>query len=322
MSFDPIANARSILRLESEAINRAANRIDGQFSRAVERVGALTGTLIASGVGKSGHVARKVAATFSSIGTPAIFLHPTEAAHGDIGVCRPGDVALLISKSGATAELCALLSLLRDRSADIIAIVGSLASPLAAASDIAIDASVCIEADEHNVAPSCSTTVAMALGDALAFTVMQRRRLPAAELARNHPGGSIGKLFQTAVAEVMARGSGVAWVRSGDLLSHVLQEVTRSGLGCACVVTTDGVLEGLITDGDIRRALQKGLDVASPAEQLMTRNPVTVRPDTTLYQALQAMEGRASQISVLPVIEGSRCVGVIRLHDIHQAAIL
>jgi arabinose-5-phosphate isomerase len=194
----------------------------------------------------------------------------------------------------------------------IIAIVVSLTSPLAAASDIAIDASICVEADEYSVAPSCSTTVAMALGDALAFTVMRFRRLTAAELARNHPGGSIGRLFQVEVGEVMARGSRVAWVQGGDLLSHVLQDVTRSGLGCACVVTLDGVLEGLITDGDIRRALQRGLDVASPAAQLMTRNPVTIGARATLYEALQAMEGRASQISVLPVVEDMRCVGVIR----------
>jgi arabinose-5-phosphate isomerase len=250
------------------------------------------------------------------------FCMPQKAAHGDIGVCRPGDVALLISKSGATAELCALVSLLRDRSAAIIAFVGSLTSYLAEAADIAIDASVCVEADEHNVAPSCSTTVAMALGDALAFTVMRYRRLTAAELARNHPGGAIGKLFQVAVGQVMAHGSHVAWVRGGDPLSHILQEVTRSGLGCACVVTADGVLEGLITDGDIRRALQRGLDVTAPAAQFMTRNPVTIGPRATLYEALQAMEGRASQISVLPVVEGSRCAGVIRLHDIHQAGIL
>jgi arabinose-5-phosphate isomerase len=308
---------------EAQAIVRAADEIDHRFAKAVNLIAGSEGAVIVSGIGKSGHVAHKIAATFASTGTPALFLHAAEAAHGDIGMCRNGDVALLISKSGATAELNALAGMLREREVPIIAIVGAANSPLAASADVALDGAVSREADLHNLAPSSSTAVAMALGDALAFAVMRVRKLAADDLARNHPGGRIGYLFRVKVGDAMAPSSLIAQVRRDDLLRSVLEQVTRSGLGCACVIDEDGNLEGLITDGDIRRALQRSVDVdAARASDVMTRSAVTIEPSATLYQAIQLMEDRPSQISVLPVVDGTRCIGLIRLHDIYQAGLL
>lgn len=314
---------RAAMLAEAQAIVRAADQIDHRFARAVHLIAGSEGAVIVSGIGKSGHVAHKIAATFASTGTPALFLHAAEAAHGDIGMCRNGDVALLISKSGATAELNALAGMLHEREVPIIAITGVANSPLAASADVALDGSISREADLHNLTPSSSTAVAMALGDALAFAVMRVRKLEAEDLARNHPGGRIGHLFRVKVADAMAPGNRVAQVRGDDLLRSVLEQITRSGLGCACVIDEDGNLEGLITDGDIRRALQRSIDVdAARASDVMTRSPVTIEPSATLYQAIQLMEDRPSQISVLPVVGGARCVGLIRLHDIYQAGLL
>jgi arabinose-5-phosphate isomerase len=314
---------RDAMLAEAQAIVRAADQIDHRFARAVQLIAESEGAVIVSGIGKSGHVAHKIAATFASTGTPAFFLHAAEAAHGDIGMCRNGDLALLISKSGATGELIALTSMLREREVPIIAITGAANSPLAISADVALDGSISREADLHNLAPSSSTAVAMALGDALAFAVMRIRRLKADELARNHPGGRIGYLFRVKVGDVMASGNRVAQVHGDDLLHSVLEQVTRSGLGCACVIDENGHLEGLITDGDIRRALQRSIDVeAARAADVMTRTPVTIEHSATLYQAMQLMENRPSQISVLPVIDGPRWVGLIRLHDIYQAGLL
>jgi arabinose-5-phosphate isomerase len=314
---------RAAMLAEAQAIARAADQIDHRFVRAVYLIAGSEGSVIVSGIGKSGHVAHKIAATFASTGTPAFFLHASEAAHGDIGMCRNGDVALLISKSGATAELNELAGMLREREIPIIAITGAANSPLTISADVALDGSISREADHHNIAPSSSTAVALALGDAMAFAVMRVRKLEANDLARNHPGGRIGYLFRVKVSAVMASGSRVAQVSGNDLLHIVLEQITESGLGCACVMDENGNLEGLITDGDIRRALQRAIDVdAARAAEVMTPSPVTIEPTATLYQAIQLMEDRPSQISVLPVVEGARCVGLVRLHDIYQAGLL
>jgi arabinose-5-phosphate isomerase len=318
---DVIETARRILQLESQSILAAAKQLDEQFTRAVHLIANSSegARVIVSGLGKSGHVARKLAATFSSTGTPAVFLHAAEAAHGDIGVCRSGDVAILISKSGSTQELQTLVEMLRAREVSIIAITGSVNSLLARAADVALDGSVEGEADAHNLAPSCSTTVAMALGDALAFTVMQVRRLTEHELARNHPSGWIGRLMHTRVEAAMAQVERVAWVRRDDPMPRVLEAMTRCGLGCACVIGEAGILEGLITDGDVRRAVQRQVNIGGTvAAEIMTRKPITISPQASLYEAVRMMEDRPTQISVLPVVEEARCVGVIRLHDIHQ----
>lgn len=312
--------ARRTLRAEAAAIGRAADLLDERFQRAVRLIVESGGTVIVSGIGKSGHVARKIAATFASTGTPAIFLHAAEAAHGDVGTCRPGDVALLISKSGATTELQTLVGLLRERRVSLISITGSMTSPLARAADVCLDGSVVGEADSHNLAPSCSTAVALALGDALAFASMEARQLTAEQLGANHPAGWTGRLFRTRVGEVMARGERVPRVSAGDGLPRVLDEITRCGLGCACVLSESGALEGLITDGDLRRALHRHVDQSTVrATDIMTREPVIVGPQASLFDATRLMEDRPSQISVLPVVEEGVCAGVIRLHDIYQA---
>jgi arabinose-5-phosphate isomerase len=323
ISASIIEDGRAAMLAESQAIVRAAEQIDQRFIRAVYLIAGSEGSVIVSGIGKSGHVAHKIAATFASTGTPAFFLHASEAAHGDIGMCRNGDIALLISKSGATAELIELAGMLREREIPIIAITGAVNSPLAVSADVALDGSISREADQHNLAPSSSTAVAMALGDAIAFSVMRVRKLEVNDLARNHPGGRIGYLFRVQVSSVMASVSLIAQVQDDALLQSVIEQITESGLGCACVMDENGNLEGLITDGDIRRALQRAIDInAARAADVMTRSPVTVESSATLYQAIQLMEDRPSQISVLPVVDGSRFAGLIRLHDIYQAGLL
>lgn len=311
----------AVMRAEAEAILAAADRLDGRFAEAVRLLAGVSRNVVVSGIGKSGHVARKIAATFSSTGTPAIFLHAAEAQHGDIGFCRSGDAAILLSKSGCTAELRALIPALHERGIPVIAIVGTTNSPLAEAADIALDAGVAAEADPHNLAPSSSTSVALAIGDSLAFALAEVRGHCAETLARNHPGGSTGALFRLSVGQLMTCRDDLPHVRTEDPLRFIIDQATASGMGCVCVLGTEDDLQGLITDGDLRRAVQKFGETNPRAVDIMTPHPVTIQASETLYCALQLMENRPSQISVLPVIDGARYVGLIRLHDIYRAGL-
>lgn len=316
---DCVAEARAVLEAEAQAIAEAAGRLDGSFARAVEILAGHRAKVIVSGLGKSGNVAQKIAATLASTGTPAVYLHPTDALHGDLGVYSHGDPSILISKSGGTAELLKLAPLLRQLESPLIAIVGNTSSPLARQSDVVLDASVRREADAANIAPTSSAAAAMAIGDALALAVMGARGFTAEDFRRRHPAGHLGETLPLAVRDVMHTGDEVAWVSASDPLKQVVIAMTRSTLGAACVVSAERRLEGLITDGDLRRTLETCDDIRElQAGQIMTRTPVTIPPTASLREALRRMEDRPSQISVLPVAgEDGVCVGLIRLHDIY-----
>jgi arabinose-5-phosphate isomerase len=310
------------METEAKAVLAAAQRLDGQFLRAVEFILEQGGKVVVTGIGKSGRVGEKLVATLSSTGTPAVFLHPVEAAHGDLGICSPGDPTILISKSGATAELLRLVPALRELQSPLIGILGNVTSPLSKLVDVVLDASVEAEADPHNLTPSASTSVALALGDALAIALMLARKFMPADFARNHPGGQLGRNLRLTVREVMRTGDRVAWAAAGDPLKQVIIAMTERPAGAACIVSPDGILEGLVTDGDLRRALQVREDLRGlHVRDVMTKNPVTIHPGATLHEALQVMENRPSQISVLPVVDPAtrRCLGLLRIHDIYHA---
>ena len=311
--------ARAAIEIEAASLARAAARLDGQLIRAVDLILAHSGKIVVTGIGKSGHVARKIAATLCSTGTPAVFLHPAEAVHGDLGIYTLGDPTVLLSKNGSSRELLALVPVLRELHSPLIGILGSPGSPLAGQMDVLLDGSVDREADPHNMTPTASAVTAMALGHALAIALMCARRFTPREFSRFHPGGQLGRNLMLAVREAMHSGDEVAMVPPIAPLKEVIIAMTQRPLGGACVVAADGTLAGFITDGDLRRALTLHDDIrALSAADAMTRAPVTIGPGATLGEALERMERRASQISVLPVVgEDGRALGLLRLHDVY-----
>ncbi len=314
-----LAAARAAIEIEAASLSRAASRLNHDLIRAVDLILAHPGKIVLTGIGKSGHVARKIVATLCSTGTPAVFLHPAEAAHGDLGIYTPGDPTVLISKNGTSAELLTLVPQLREFRSPLIGILGCDTSPLAAQLDVLLDASVEREADPHNLAPTASAVTALAVGHALAIALMCARRFTPEEFGRFHPGGQLGRNLRLSVRETMHSGDAVATVAPGASLRDVIIAMTRRPLGGACVVAEDGSLAGFVTDGDLRRALTNHDDIRGlRAEDAMTRTPVTIGPDATLGEALEMMEKRPSQISVLPVVdEAGRALGLIRIHDIY-----
>jgi arabinose-5-phosphate isomerase len=311
------------METEAEAIACAARRIDDTFLAAVRLIEKHSGKIVVTGLGKSGFVAQKLAATMCSTGSPAVFLHPVDALHGDVGIYAPGDPTIILSKSGTTMELLRLIPVLRGLNSPLIGILGSLSSPLAREIDILLDASVRTEADPYNLAPTASTAVATALGDALALAVRRARNLTPDDFAQLHPAGQLGRNLRVTVRQVMHGADAVAWASADSSMKQVIIAMNRYPLGAACVRGDDGALEGLITDGDLRRALHNNDDIREvKAGGLMTIHPVTVSPDATLQDALRLMEDRPSQISVLPVVEGNRCIGLVRLHDLYQTDLL
>jgi len=319
---DAVACGRAAMEAEADAIAAAATRLDAQFARAVEAIAKHKGKIVVTGIGKSGKVGQKIVATLSGTGTPAVFLHPAEAVHGDLGIYAPEDPTIMISKSGATVELMRLVSVLRDFRSPLIGLLGNPCSPLAREVDILLDASVRAEADLHNLAPTTSSAVAMALGDALAVAVMQSRQFTPEEFAIYHPAGQLGRNLGLTVREVMHAGEQAAWAAPGDSLRAVVIAMSRCPVGAALVVNPEGGLLGLVTDGDLRRALHAHDDIRLlSARDIMTTDPVTIAPEALLHEALRRMEDRPSQISVLPVVEATgRCLGVLRLHDIYRSS--
>ena len=309
------------MQIESDAVARAARRLDGNLSCAVEIILAHPGKLVVTGLGKSGHVARKIVATLCSTGTPAVFLHAAEASHGDLGLYSPGDPTLMVSKSGNTFELLQLIPFLRELPSQRIGLLGNPSAPLAAEMDVLLDASVEREADPENLAPTASATVALSLGHALAIALMRARNFGVEDFGRFHPGGHLGRSLRLTVRDVMHGRDEVAWARADDSLKQVVIAMTHYPYGAACVVDESHRLIGLITDGDVRRALQANDDIRQlRAAQVMTPNPSTVSPDARLQEALRLMEDRPSQISVLPVLDPASgvCLGLLRLHDLYQ----
>lgn len=315
--------SRAAILAEAEALQVAARRLDDRFNRAIELILSSTGKVVVTGMGKSGHIGQKIASTLCSTGTPAVFLHAAEATHGDLGIYSPGDPTIMISKSGATGELVNLIPTLRLFRTPIIAILGNVDSPLSRSVDVVLDARVSREADPLNVAPTSSSTVALALGDALASGLMHARRFSHEDFAQFHPSGQLGRNLNFRVSDVMHADQDVACVSPGDSVKEVVIKMSQYPLGAACVVDAPGMLLGIITDGDLRRALQRYDDIRYlKASEIMTSRPVTVLPDASLKDAAQLMEDRDSQISVLPVVnESLRCLGLVRIHDIYQTGL-
>ncbi len=312
--------ARTAIETESTALLSASKRLDGSLLQAVEMMLTEPGKVVVTGVGKSGVVARNIAATLLSTGTQAVFLHPVEAAHGDLGIYTPGDVTLLVSKSGTTSELMRLLPTLREFDSKLIGIVGNPASPLASKMDVILDASVEREADPHNLVPTASSVVALSLGHALAVALMTARGFTSEDFGGYHPGGQLGRSLRTKVSDGMRPASEIALVDPSDSLKQVVIAMTKHPFGAACVIDDRKRLAGLITDGDLRRALNEHDDIRSlKATDVMTRNPITVAPEARLFEALKVMENRPSQIQVVPVVgDDGTCLGLLRLHDIVQ----
>jgi arabinose-5-phosphate isomerase len=320
---DLLAGGRASMQTEAEAIACAAIRLDDRFLSAVQLIQEHPGKIVVTGLGKSGFVAQKLAATMCSTGTPAVFLHPVDALHGDVGIYAPGDPTIILSKSGTTLELLRLIPVLRGLDSPLIGIVGNRMSPLGREMNIVLDASVRAEADPYNLAPTASTAVATALGDALALAIRHARNRTPEDFAQLHPAGQLGRNLRVTVRQVMHGGDEVAWATAESSMKSVIIAMNRYPLGAACVRGDEGELLGLVTDGDLRRALELNDDIREvKAADLMTVRPVTVGPDAALQDALRLMEDRPSQISVLPVVDGSRCVGLVRLHDLYQTELL
>ncbi|MCI0705974.1 MAG: KpsF/GutQ family sugar-phosphate isomerase [Ignavibacteriae bacterium] len=316
-----IQKGKEVIRIEAEAVAALADKINGSFSQAVDLIYGSTGRVIITGIGKSGLVARKIVATMNSTGTAAIFLHPSDAVHGDLGMVRKNDVVICISKSGDTEEIRELLPMFRRIGAKIISMVGNLDSHLAKHSDIALDISVKEEACPHDLAPTASTTATLVLGDALAIALLDKRQFSKEDFAMFHPGGNLGKRLLLRVEEIMASGSDVPVVRQEASLAEAIVEMTSKRLGATCVIDGSGKLCGIITDGDLRRLLQRTKDVSNVTTvQAMTKNPKRIRKGLLAVAALEEME--QFSITQLPVIdEENRPVGILHLHDLVKAGI-
>ena len=311
-----LETARRVLRIEAEALKELQSRLDEKFERAVEALLACKGRVVVTGMGKSGLIGRKIAATFSSTGTPAVFLHPAEALHGDLGMLQRGDAVLAVSYGGETEEIVALLATMKRLGLPLVTLTGNIRSTLAQASDVTLDTSVREEACSLNLAPTASTTAAMALGDALAIALLERRGFDHDDFAALHPGGRLGKKLLR-VRELMHAGEALPSVAGSAKMPDVIYEMSRKGLGMTAVVDGAGVLAGIITDGDLRRVMQKrgGEVLALSAQDCMSANPVTIAPDEFASAALRLMEQR--KITSVIVLDGARRVaGVVHLHDL------
>ena len=326
MTRDHLADMQQVLRIESDALAQTADRLDlEQVGRVVELVAECKGKVVILGVGKSGIIGQKIAATMTSAGTAALYLHPSDALHGGLGIVQPDDVVIVLSNSGETDEIVAMLPYLKNRGVPIVAIVGNVNSTLARRADAVLDASVDKEACPLNLAPTTSTTVALAIGDALAMTVMKVKGLTSDDFAVNHPAGQLGKRLTLRVADLMHRDGENPTIAVGSSWVDVVRAISKGGLGAVCVVDEGGLLAGIITDGDLRRAIEQTSheSLAQLAcDDFMTRKPVVVGPELLAVDALRLMEERPSQISVLPVTDhDGRCVGLIRVHDIVRSGL-
>lgn len=316
-----IEKGREVVRIEAKAVADLEQRLNSRFADAVELILRCKGRVIVTGVGKSGIIARKIVGTMNSTGTPAVFLHPSDAIHGDLGMVRKDDVIMCVSKSGDTPEIMNLVPMFKRLGVPILSLVGDLQSALARESSIALDASVEKEACPHDLAPTASTTVTLALGDAIAIALLDRRDFSKEEFALFHPGGALGKRLLMKIDEFMATGEHIPVVKMDTPLRDAIMEMTSKRLGCTCVVGDNGMLEGLITDGDLRRLLQKSNDISRiTAAAAMTVRPKTVRLGTLAIVALQEMESyNITQIIVLD--QENRPVGVVHLHDLVKAGL-
>lgn len=311
-----IAKGKEVIRIESEAVANLAASINEDFVRAVDTMLECRGRVVLTGMGKSGLIAKKIVATLNSTGTAAIYLHPTDALHGDLGMVRSEDVVIMISKSGNTEEVLNLLPMLKRLKVSLIAMCGDSRSKLAEECDIFLNISVKEEACPHDLAPTASTTATLAMGDALSVALLQKRNFTAEDFAYLHPGGSLGKRLSLEIKEVMIKGDKIPIVDENAFLKDVIIEITTKRLGTTCVVNEQGILTGIITDGDLRRLLEKTLDIKNlKAKDIMTRNPKVSKDNYLASFALQHMENY--KIMVLIIIDDdNKPVGIVHLHDL------
>ena len=315
--------ARRVLAIEAEAVHALIERIDQRFLTALSLILERRGRVVVSGIGKSGHIARKIASTLSSTGTPAYFLHPAEANHGDLGMIESGDVFIAISHSGESEELLTIVPQVKRRGAKLIALCGRADSALAKEADVLLDAGVAQEACPHNLAPTASTTAALALGDALAVALMHEKGFTQDEFARSHPGGSLGrKLLTHTCGDVMRSGADVPSVSDSATFKQALLEVSARPHGMTAVLDAEQRVRGIFTDGDLRRSLEKGLNFdQTRVSEVMTAGPRTIRPEALAVEAVQLME-RYKVNQLLVVDERGRLVGALNMHDLFRAKVI
>jgi len=314
--FTVIRQAREVLQIEAQGILDLIDRIGPAFEQAVEMILNSSGRVILTGIGKSGIVGRKITATLNSTGTPSLFLHPAEAIHGDLGMVRADDIVIVLSNSGYTKEVTAIMPTLRGLGAKLIAFTGDPESPIGLESDLVIDVRVDREACPLGLAPTTSTTASLAMGDALAVVLINRRQFNRRDFRRFHPGGSLGDRLSVKIKEVMLTADLIPLVSIGQTVGETISEINRKGLGASLVVENDLVLRGIVTDGDIRRSLLQWRDIVGlPVERVMTASPKTIDEERKAVEAMAVMEYNG--ITVLPVVDkGKRVKGIIHLHGL------
>lgn len=316
-----IQKAKEVIRVEAEAVAALSSRIDGTFVDAVELVFECKGRVIVTGVGKSGLVARKIAATLASTGTSAFFIHAAEGLHGDLGVVREEDVILIVTKSGETSEISALIPQLRNIGVKLITITGTLDTSLTRVSDIVLDASVKEEACPHDLAPTASSTAALVMGDALAVALLERRGFTMEDFASIHPGGNLGKKLLTRIEDLMYTGDHLPIMQEDSLFKDVILEMNRKRFGAVCIVDDKGKLKGIITEGDLRREIEKGEAILqSKASESMSTKPKVVSAQTLAVDALALLE-EFNILQLIMVDEDGKPIGMIHLHDLLDAGI-
>lgn len=320
--LDFLASARRTITIEKQAVSSLLEKLDEGFSKACQLALACTGRVVVTGMGKSGHIGSKIAATLASTGTPSFFVHPGEASHGDLGMITRGDVVLALSNSGNTSEVVTLLPLLKRLAVPLISMTGNPQSALALAADTHLYAGVEEEACPLGLAPTSSTTVALVMGDALAVALLEARGFSAEDFAFSHPGGALGRRLLLKVEDIMHTGDRIPLTSPSTLLPGALLEMSGKGLGMTCIVTPDGKLEGVFTDGDLRRVFDRGLDVRNlPIRQLMTSPCKSVTPGMLAAEALRIMEEK--KINSLPVVDDENLVvGALNMHDLLRAGVI
>ena len=317
-----LALARQVLDIEADALRTLSTRLDAGFAEAVQLILACRGRVVVSGMGKSGHVGGKIAATLASTGTPAFFMHPGEASHGDLGMIAHDDVVLALSNSGESNEIVSIVPLIKRRGAKLIAMTGNPGSTMAREADVHLNAAVDKEACPLNLAPTASTTAALALGDALAVALLDARGFSADDFARTHPGGSLGRRLLIHVRDVMHSGDDLPKVDRDATLKAALFEMTQKGLGMTAVVDGSGKVAGLFTDGDLRRALEHTIDLQqAKIADLMTNNPKTIRADELAVAAVEKMDTLKIN-GLLVVDEDNTLVGALNMHDLLKAGVV
>lgn len=311
-----VEEAQEVLLIEEQGIAAVRRKIGAEFVKAVELIQKCPSRLVITGIGKSGIIAQKISATLNSTGTPSFFLHPVEAMHGDLGMVQETDVVIAISYSGETAELNSLLGNLKRRCASVIAMTGGLTSTLARAADVVLDISIPREACSLGLAPTTSTTATLALGDALAVVLMNRNHFQAADFRSNHPAGTLGARLQVKVEEVMLTGGQIPLVTATATMQEAVGELNAKSLGAVIVIGDSRHIEGIVTDGDVRRFVASNLDLAdTPVSESMTRSPITISGEIQAVDALSIMQRH--EVTVLPVVDQEhRLAGILHLHDL------